>query len=335
MKQLAPLLAPLVAAVFAAFSFTACITPQQYAETQEQLDYYKRQALAADSVSYSVYGVEQDKRRLEAQLADATREMEQLTATNVSLNRSYQDVLAQYNRLLAQNNEMLAVSSYEKAGLREDLFDKEQELAERERMLAVMEQDLRQKESALGVASYNYSESQTVVAEKNRKIEDLQRVLDAKEQSMNALRNSVNEALVGFAQSDLTVSERNGKMYLSLSQNLLFSSGSNDVDWKGTQALAKVAEALSRNPNIDIMVEGHTDTDGTAARNWDLSVTRATSVVRELTANGISPERITAAGRGFYAPVAPNDTAANKAKNRRTEIVLSPKLDELYNLIKP
>ena len=124
-------------------------------------------------------------------------------------------------------------------------------------------------------------------------------------------------------------------MYLSLSQNLLFPSGSDEIDWKGRQALMKLADALKSNPDIDITVEGHTDTDGTAAKNWDLSVLRATTVVKLLSSYGVPSDRLIASGRGFYAPIASNDTPQGKGLNRRTEIILSPQLDELYNLIRP
>jgi chemotaxis protein MotB len=118
-----------------------------------------------------------------------------------------------------------------------------------------------------------------------------------------------------------------------MSQNLLFSSGSEDIDWRGKQALMQVAEALKTNTDFEVVVEGHTDSDGTAARNWDLSVLRATSIVKELTKYGVEPARIVAAGRGFYAPVAPNNTQQGKALNRRSEIILTPKLDDLYRII--
>ena len=139
---------------------------------------------------------------------------------------------------------------------------------------------------------------------------------------------------VAFLASDLTVEEKDGKIYVSMSQNLLFASGSNKLDQKGKDALAKLATVLSANPNIEILVEEHTATDGTPEFNWDLSVTRATAVVKELTSHGLEPKRVTAAGRAFYVPVDSNDTDQGKTRNRRTEIILAPKYDQLYKLLK-
>ncbi|MBK7870628.1 MAG: OmpA family protein [Saprospiraceae bacterium] len=147
------------------------------------------------------------------------------------------------------------------------------------------------------------------------------------------LRTTVSGALTGFSDTDLTVEEKNGRLYVSLSQELLFRSGSDNVESKGRQALKQLADVLKKNPEIDITVEGHTDDVGNAASNWDLSVMRATSVVKVLTTYGIEPERVTASGRGLYAPIASNATATGKAQNRRTEIILSPKLDQLYQLL--
>jgi len=147
------------------------------------------------------------------------------------------------------------------------------------------------------------------------------------------IRSNVNQAMSNFRVEDLKVEEKNGKLYLSLSQELLFKSGSDDLDWNGRKALQQLAAALNKNPDVAILVEGHTDTDGSAELNWDLSVKRATTVAKSLIAYGVDPRRVTAAGRGYYAPVAPNTTAAGKAQNRRTEIVLSPQLDQLYQIM--
>jgi len=150
---------------------------------------------------------------------------------------------------------------------------------------------------------------------------------------LTGLRSKVNQALLGFTDADLSVSERNGKIYVSLSQNLLFATNSDNIDWKGKKAIRSLADVLKQNPDINITVEGHTDPDGSPAKNWDLSVRRATAVVKILTETNVNAERITASGRSFYYPIASNATAAGKAKNRRTEIILSPRLDQLYKII--
>ena len=170
-----------------------------------------------------------------------------------------------------------------------------------------------------------------------KEVEDILRSRDA---ATNALKEKLQKALLGFQKSGLAVDIRNGKVYVSLTDKLLFSSGSIIIDEKGKQALAELGKVLKTQPEINISVEGHTDNQrvvnlGQIKDNWDLSVLRATSVVRYLTdEQSIESNRITATGKGQYQPIAPGNTADARSRNRRIEIVLSPKLDELYDLIK-
>ncbi|GJM36173.1 MAG: cell envelope biogenesis protein OmpA [Saprospiraceae bacterium] len=315
-------------------SLSACLAQKEYVEQEEQLNYYKQQALASDSINAAYYSLDRENQQIEIQLKESIRDLEELKATNISLHRSYSELLTKYNGLVNQNQQVLATTSYEKIGLQEELSLREESLAKQQRELANMEYELYQKEAILNRMEYNYTDMKGDLSSKDQKINELKAALQKKEGKMAELRQSVNEVLTGFSNEDLSITERDGKLYLSLSQNLLFNKGSDEIDWQGRRALAQVAEVLKRNQDIDVTVEGHTDTDGTADRNWDLSVMRATTVVKVLTNNGVSPSRVTAAGRGFYAPIAPNNNVQGKALNRRTEIILSPKLDELYDLIK-
>jgi chemotaxis protein MotB len=169
---------------------------------------------------------------------------------------------------------------------------------------------------------------------REQRVAELERLVSEKQAQMDALRTSLNTALRGFNASDLSVEERNGKIYVSMSQNLLFKSGSDKVEPKGVEALGKLAKALNDNPDIEIIVEGHTDNAGGVEYNWNLSTDRALSVVRTLSLSGVMPHRMTASGRGMHHPAVPNDSEANKAKNRRTEIILSPNLDKILSLTK-
>lgn len=312
---------------------SACIATQDSTELNEQVDYYKDQALKADSISTEYRNLQEEKRLVEVELNDLLKELERLRATNISLNRSYQEVLGKFNDQIDQNQEVVATTSYENLGLQQQIAQKQSMLDERERKLAQTEYELREKQRTLNMMEYNYTEVKGNLGDKERKIQELEAALAAQEQRLGKLRQSIEQALSGFSSDDLSVSERNGKLYLSMSQNLLFKSGSEDIDWRGKRALMQVAEALKANTDFDVVVEGHTDTDGTAARNWDLSALRATSIVKELTNYGVEPERLTAAGRGFYVPVAPNNTPQGKALNRRSEIIISPKLDDFYQII--
>ena len=174
---------------------------------------------------------------------------------------------------------------------------------------------------------------------KEQRIAEMQRILDQKDAAVKALRQKVGDALLGFNAQDLQVNVKNGKVYVSLSEQLLFKSGSTRVDPKGQEALKKLATALQGNQDVNVLVEGHTDNvpiaKGTAGMrdNWDLSVLRATEITRLLTTNGLPASQVTPSGRAEYVPIAENNSPTNKALNRRTEIILTPKLDELFQIL--
>lgn len=191
--------------------------------------------------------------------------------------------------------------------------------------------------SRLEDASTRLNMSQKQIAEQQRRLEQLQALIDQQKKNTQELRSKINNALVGFNSNELTVSTKNGKVYVSLQENLLFPSGSAVVNPKGKQALSKLAEVLNVNNDINVEIEGHTDSipiKGRYADNWDLSVARSTAIVRILTeAYKVDPTRVTASGRSQFEAVEANSTAEGRAKNRRTEIILEPKLDQLMQLI--
>ena len=182
-------------------------------------------------------------------------------------------------------------------------------------------------------------QSQTKLARRSERVDELEKMLSAREQSIEALRSLVADALLGFDGKGLTISTKDGKVYVSMDDKLLFRSGSFEIDPRGAEAVGDLAEVLAANPDINVMVEGHTDDvpyrgQGQLKDNLDLSAKRATTVVRLLLENkGIDPVRIIAAGRGESLPVAGGKTEQARAKNRRTEIILTPKMEELYKLI--
>lgn len=176
------------------------------------------------------------------------------------------------------------------------------------------------------------------LADRERALKEMQSIIARQDSITKRLNEIVRNALLGFNADELSIEIRNGKVYVSMSDKLLFKSGSANVEAKGREALKMLADVLNKNNDIDILVEGHTDNvpirTAQFKDNWDLSVARATSIVRILTEEyKISPLRITASGKGEFMPKASNDTAEGRAKNRRTEIILSPKLDELMKLL--
>jgi chemotaxis protein MotB len=197
--------------------------------------------------------------------------------------------------------------------------------------VANLSDDLKKKQSEL-------EKKENDLKDKEARLKELERIVHRQDSIMSALTSTVKNALLGFSPDELTVYMKDGKVYVSMSDKLLFKSGSADVESKGKDALQKLAEVLNKNNDIGIAIEGHTDNVPIKTvlykDNWDLSAARATNVVRLLTDQfGMDPHRLTAAGRGEFSPVADNSTPEGKAKNRRTEIVLSPKLDELLKAI--
>jgi chemotaxis protein MotB len=182
------------------------------------------------------------------------------------------------------------------------------------------------------------TDKQNILKQREERLRQLETVMRRQDSILNRLNASVKNALLGFNPDELTVEMRNGRVYVSMSDKLLFKSGDANVETKGKEALKKLAEVLNKNQDVSIAIEGHTDNvpikTSQYKDNWDLSAARATNVVRLLINEyGMDARRLTASGKGEYFPVASNETTEGKAKNRRTEIVLSPKLEELMKLI--
>ena len=246
------------------------------------------------------------------------KELAALQQRNADLTQQNTDLSRTRDQLQADKNALQQAKSSTEANLNQSLLTKNNQLNQLNQTLGATEQDL---------------------AGKNARVAELQRVLAEKEAATNALRKKVADALLGFNAQDLQVNVKNGKVYVSLSEQLLFKSGSTKVDPKGQDALVKLANALKDNKDLNVLIEGHTDNvpikgvvNG-ARDNWDLSVLRATEITRLLTSAGLDPAQVTPSGRGQYMPVVANDTPQDKALNRRTDIILTPKLDELFSIL--
>ena len=225
--------------------------------------------------------------------------------------RAYNDLSTSYELLIKNNSNTIAKQAEENRALMERLGQMDIDLQERARSIKSREEEMLQ----------------------------LQQLLKEKDDNLSRLKNSVASALLGFKGEGLTVDERDGKLYVSLENSLLFPSGSWKVNENGKQAIVELAKVLVQQSDIQIMVEGHTDNvpykgTGLIKDNWDLSVMRATAIVRILANNkGLKANRITAAGKGPYSPLVENNSSENRAVNRRTEIILSPNMDKLMELL--
>ncbi|MVN92545.1 OmpA/MotB family protein [Mucilaginibacter aquatilis] len=247
-----------------------------------------------------------------------------------------------YKALIAERDSLQSRSASleeEMAKLRSDTAHLHRELSE----LQVTYNELNAKHVLL---NKNYSANSTKINQlsgdlqkREARLREVEDILRKRDEATNALKNKLQQALLGFQQSGLTVDIRNGKVYVSLTDKLLFPSGSIVIDEKGKQALKQLAGVLNKETDINLSIEGHTDNQrvvnlGQIKDNWDLSVLRATSVSRYLTEiEKIDATRITATGKGEFQPIDKANTPEARSRNRRIEIVLTPRLDELYNLI--
>ena len=248
-----------------------------------------------------------------------------LTAKYDKLNQINEQLLDKYNRLLEGNLADTKKLSGELQMTQEELLKKQDEL----KLLA--EQLNAQKKSL--------DDLNAELKLREARVAELENVLKKKDEAANELKKKLSDALLGFEGKGLTITQKNGKVYVSMDESLLFASGSTTVESKGVDALKKVAKVLEQNTDINIVIEGHTDDvpmmgKGDIKDNWDLSVMRATSIVKIITKNSnVDPKRLTAAGRGEYFPIDAAKTANARKKNRRTEIILTPKLDELFKVL--
>jgi len=194
--------------------------------------------------------------------------------------------------------------------------------------------ELNNQNSQLGQQT---AEQQSKLTQSQQRLQQLETLLNQQKEASAQLKNKMAEALKGFNSNELSVYQKDGKVYVSLSEQLLFPSGSAVVNPKGVDALSKLAAVLNLNSDVAVNIEGHTDSIPIRGRyqdNWDLSTARANSIVRILVNNyKVDPTRIISSGHSYYEPVASNSTAEGRSKNRRTEIILSPKLDEMYKLL--
>ena len=198
---------------------------------------------------------------------------------------------------------------------------------------------LEAKEQALATESERLNNLKKELENRSKRVAELENVIAAKDANMRALKDAISKALTNFEGKGLTIEQRDGKVYISMENKLLFQSGSWSVGTEGKKAVQQLGSVLAENPDISVLIEGHTDNDPYRGNeqlsgNWDLSAKRATAIVNILRENNtIDPKNLTAAGRGEFAPIASNDTNEGKAKNRRIEVILTPKLDEISKLL--
>ncbi len=317
-------------------TLSSCVSPKVVDEIKQQRQetFQENQKIKKENTSLSTENIE-----LKDKLSRLNSEITQLISDSITRSASCRQLQAQlddlneaYDLLTAKNSQMMSNKAEETKKLLEELQKTREELLKKEDELLTLEQNLSVKQKEL-------LNTQNELIEREKKVMELQSIINRKDSLLSALKDRISSALLGFEGDGLTITQKNGKVYISLEEQLLFASGSWQVDARGREALSKLSKALENQQDINVLIEGHTDSipfggRGQIKDNWDLSVVRATAIVRILTSSSsIDPERLTAAGKGEFVPIQSNITSAGRSANRRIEIILTPKLYDLYELL--
>ncbi len=304
---------------------TSCVSKKIYQDLENKFADLKKEnrKLADDNEELNKVKnqLELDGSKLKAEYEKLKADYEKLQANCAATEKSLKTLQASYNALEKDSNEALTANINKNRELLAQLEAKEKAMAAEQARLNKLKADLDAS---------------------SKRLSELEAYIAAKDASMKKLKETLLKSLKAFDGKGLTVYEKDGKVYVSMENKLLFQTGSWAVNGEGKTAVVEVGKVLAQNPDLSVLIEGHTDDDkitgnlgGGIESNWDLSTKRATAIVNILSENkGINKQNLTAAGRGEFAPIMSNDTPEGKAKNRRIEIILTPKLDEISKMLK-
>ena len=305
-------------------SMSSCVSKKIYNDLENKYTDLKKEnhnlADENEELKKAKNLLETDKASLESELAKLKSERDKLQTDCAATANNLKTLQASYNALEKNSNDAL-----------ESNMNKNRELLAQ----------LDAKEKALAAEQNRLNKLRSELESSSKRLNELESMIAAKDAAMNKLKETLSKALNAFEGKGLTVEQKNGKVYVSMENKLLFQTGSWAVGSEGRKAVVEVGKVLAQNPDITVLIEGHTDNDkilgnigGGIESNWDLSTKRATAIVTILGENGgIQKKNLTAAGRGEYAPIMSNDSPEGKAKNRRIEIILTPKLDEISKML--
>jgi chemotaxis protein MotB len=328
---------PLLGIIVIVISSVSCVSGKKFSALQDTSKQFmnERDAFKTDNIN-----LEMENKELVAKLATLEKEMglvkKDITVAQSERDKAVEDynkISSKYNELQNAQEDLVRGNVKETQKLLSDLQAAQENLQKKEDLLRQLEQTLDSKKASLDELTFE-------LEKRNARLAELEKILDGQKKIVQDLKNKVSEALLGFENNGLTVKMKDGKVYVSLDEKLLFKSASWDIDANGKNALKKLAGVLEKNPGIQITIEGHTDNvpynpgSSQLKDNWDLSVKRATTVVRVLLEGSkIDAKRLTASGRSEFLPVDDRNSQDARQKNRRTEIILTPDLTELYQLI--
>ncbi|WP_025664540.1 OmpA/MotB family protein [Aquimarina megaterium] len=312
----------IVSVILVGTLMTSCVSSKVYKELESKYARLKRENRKTKDELAALEKTSDANRKaleqLDAEYQKVKAERDDLQGKYNAAQANYENLKDSYDALEKNSSAAIAANSKKNRELLKQLEEKERALAEERNRLDALQRDL---------------------ASRSKRIDELEGLIAAKDAKMQALKSAISKALRNFEGKGLTVEERNGKVYISMENKLLFESGSWAVGAQGQKAVRQLGKVLGDNTDIAVLIEGHTDNvpytgNGQLSGNWDLSTKRATAIVNILLQNQkIDPQNITAAGRGEFAPVASNDTSTGKSKNRRIEVILTPKLDEITKLL--
>ena len=322
--------------ILSIFLISSCITPKVYNELLDKHEIAKKNLTKNEKLILELRENLDDKER---DITNLNALVEQLRKDSIALNndlvacqKKYDDLSTTYDLLTSKSSRYMAEKAKETKELLNQLETTQSELFAKEDQLNKSTLELEEKERKL-------LDSQNELELRSLRVAELEAIINRKDSMVTVLKQKISKALIGLEGDGLTIEQRNGKVYISLEEDLLFASGKYEINQTGKQALDKLSDALSYQKDLEILVEGHTDSIPLSGRglvkdNWDLSVMRATSVVKRLTSNtNLDPTQLIAAGRSEFVPISSNETSEGRGENRRIEMILSPNLDDLFKLL--
>ena len=317
-------------------ALSSCVTPKIHNALHTEYNHAKLQIIKKDK---NIISLSEKVEELEGKIATIRKQLDAMRNDSIqngkalsNLQNSYDELSSAYDLLASKSSKNMEEKAKKTKVLLKQLEETQNNLLAKEDELNNLSNSLAEKQLAL-------EKAQEELEARSARVAELESIITKKDSMVTVLKQRISKALIGLEGEGLTVVQKNGKVYISLEEDLLFASGKYQVGTAGVSALNKLSAALADQKDLEILVEGHTDSipisKGTVKDNWDLSVLRATAVVKVLMSNpNLNPTQLTAAGRGEHMPFKSNVAPEGRAANRRIEIILAPNLDDLFDLLK-
>ncbi len=314
----------------------SCITPKIHNAINDDLNATKQSLINQEKkvllLTSKLEEQDQNSKKLKYKINILQNDSTQNGTALKSLKSKYNELSDTYDLLVSKNSRLIASKAKETKELLEKLEQSQVELFNQEDQLRILLDSIENKRKHIDMMEDR-------LTARSKRVTDLENMINTKDSLVSELKKKISKALIGLEGDGLTIVQKNGKVYISLEEQLLFASGKYEINNTGVIALNKLAAVLSFQDDLDIIVEGHTDSiplsgKGLVKDNWDLSVMRATNVVKVLIKNPkLNPAQFTAAGKSEFTPISTNKTSVGRSSNRRIELILTPNLDDLFKLL--